>query len=244
MEEELSTMKHTWDNLKTSKLSVSGGTMSGDINMNSQKIRGNPDPTLDDQLIRKKYTDDKFLTITSFRNQMSEILIQDFLKKYISSMYKFDKGENNNEFIYDPTTRKVSKLIDKGIDENNAIQSSTSFKPLLCNKSETANTRYFLKFNGSQIMTSDINLNAVRGKKDITNVFIVYRFNSYFSSSGWGRNGLFGNSNGGFNKFIALDPNDDLITSSNTNGHNVIRTNDVLRKYPIAAYKTKANGGE
>ena len=48
------TTKEEIENLKTSKLSVGGGTMNGNINMNSQKIRGNPDPTFDDQL-RKKY---------------------------------------------------------------------------------------------------------------------------------------------------------------------------------------------
>ena len=81
-EEELSKVKNSVENLKTSKLSVGGGTMTGDLNINSQKIRGNPPLTFDDQLIRKEHVDDKFLTITSFRKQLSEILIQNFFKNY------------------------------------------------------------------------------------------------------------------------------------------------------------------
>ena len=35
--------------------------MKGNKNMNLYAIRKNPDPTFDDQLVRKKYVDDKFL---------------------------------------------------------------------------------------------------------------------------------------------------------------------------------------
>ena len=35
-------------------------------------------------------------------------------------------------------------------------------------------------------------------KKDIVNVFIVYRLRSFFVNNYWIRNGLFGNDNGGF----------------------------------------------
>ena len=62
-------------------------------------------------------------------------------------------------------------------------------------------------------------------KKDIINVFIVYRLKSYFASNLWRRNG-------------------ELITSGDTNGFNVIGTNQILGKYPIGVYKTKANAGE
>ena len=93
-------------------------------------------------------------------------------------------------------------------------------------------------------MISDINLNTVSGKKYIENIFIVYRLKSYFMSSLWLRNGLFGNDYGGFDKFIALRPNSDLVVSGDKNGFNVIGSNPVSCKYPIAAFKTKANVGE
>ena len=63
------------EKLNTDKLSINGGTMKSDLNMRLWSIRGNPDPIFDDQLIRKKYTDDKFVTITNFRKQLSETLM-------------------------------------------------------------------------------------------------------------------------------------------------------------------------
>ena len=58
------------------------------------------------------------------------------------------------------------------------------------------------------------------------------------------RNGLFGNDNGGFDKFIAFAPNSDLVVSGDKNSFNLIGTNHISGKYPIAAFKTKANAGE
>ena len=131
--------------------------MKGDINMSLWAIRGNPDPIFDDQLIRKKYTDDKFVTITGFRKQLSETLLWEYFKKYSSSVYRFDRGSNNSELVYNTTTRKVSKLLDQSLEENDAVQNTTNLQPLLCTKSEKVGNRYFLKFNGTQRMISDIN---------------------------------------------------------------------------------------
>ena len=46
------------EKLDTDKLSINGGTMKSDINMSLWAIRKNPDPIFNDQLIRKKYTED------------------------------------------------------------------------------------------------------------------------------------------------------------------------------------------
>ena len=62
------------EKLDTDKLSINGGTIKGDINMSLWAIRGKHYPIFDDQLIRKKYTDDKFVRITGFRKQLSETL--------------------------------------------------------------------------------------------------------------------------------------------------------------------------
>ena len=67
------------ENLDDNKLSINGGKMKGNKNMNLYAIRKNPDPTFDDQLVRKKHVDGKFLTITNFRKQMVYSIINDFL---------------------------------------------------------------------------------------------------------------------------------------------------------------------
>ena len=146
--------------------------------------------------------------------------------------------------IYDATTRKVSKVIDQAIQGNDAVQNTTSLQPTFSTKSERINYRYFLKFDGSKRMVSDINLNPASGSKDIVNIFIVYRLKSFFANNYWVRNGLFGHDNGGYDKFISFSPNSELIVSGDKNNFNVIGSNPVTLKYPIAAYKTKANAGE
>ena len=220
-------------------LSINGGTMKGDINMHSQKITGNPDLIFDDQLIREKYADDKFLEISQFRKELSETIILEYFKQHISSIYRFRKGKNNRELIYDPTTRKVSKLIDGGPDENDVIENTTNFQPLLCMKNERVKNKYFLKFVGTQRMISNINLNAISGKKDIINVFIVYKLKSFSSSNLWLRNGLFGNNNGGFDKSIAFGPNGGLVVSGDKNNFNVIGRNHVAHEYPTTGELNK-----
>ena len=91
----------------------------------------------------EKYTDDKFVTITNFRKQLSETLLWEYFKRYSSSLYRFDRGINNSELIYDASTRKVSKVLDQGLEENDAVQNTTSLQPLLCTKSEKVGNRYF-----------------------------------------------------------------------------------------------------
>ena len=54
------------------------------------------------------------------------------------------------------------------------------------------NGRYFLKFNGSQKIISQVDLN-----NDVVNVFIVYRLTSRGSAQSFWCNGLFGHDNGG-----------------------------------------------
>ena len=65
-----------------------------------------------------------------------------------------------------------------------------------------------------------------------------------FVNNYWIRNGLFGNNNGGFDKFIAFAPNGELVTSDDKHDYNVIGSRHVNGKYPLANFKTKANAGE
>ena len=57
---------------------------------------------------------------------------------------------------YDATTRKVSKVIDQAIQVNDAAQNTTNLQPTFSTKSERIHHRYFLKFDGSKRIVSDI----------------------------------------------------------------------------------------
>ena len=76
---------------------------------------------------------------------------------------------------------------------------------------------------------------AVSGTKDTVNIFIVYRLKSFFANNYWVRNNLFGHDKGGYGK---------LIMSGDKYNFNIIGSNPVKLKYPIAAYKKKTNAGE
>ena len=67
-----------------------------------------------------------------------------------------------------------------------------------------------MKFSGSQRMLSDINLNQIVGQEK-TNVFLVYRLNSYDANNYWLRNGFLGHDNRGFHTFVSFLPTSDLV---------------------------------
>ena len=132
----------------------------------------------------------------------------------------------------------MSKTIDQGLKENDATQNTTNLQPTLCTKSEKVGNRYFLKFDGTQRLISDINLHVVGGAKDIVNIFIVCRIKAFDANIYWIRNGLFGHG-----KFVSFNPSGDLVVSGTTNKHTVIGSNPVRRIQPSAPYKNKANAG-
>ena len=144
---------------------------------------------------------------------------------------------------FDPTTRKVSKLFDQLLSQDDAEQTSTNLQPVLCTKSNRINKRYYLEFNGSQRMISDIDLNAAIGEVYIVNIFIVYRI-SQFDGSYWTRCRICGHDNGMFDKFISLSPTADLIVLATTNDHIVICQNTFDGRSPIAPYKPRANAAD
>ena len=54
-------------------------------------------------------------------------------------------------------------------------------------------------------MVSDSNINPITGKKDIINVFVVYKLNSVPSSgSDVLKSALFGHDNGGYDRFVCF----------------------------------------
>lgn len=159
-------------------------------------------------------------------------------------LYKIDRGLTT-EITMNNSKRKVSNLYDQSLKENNSQQTDDAKKPVLCNKAEKINYRYFLKFDGTKRMLSDINLNPKSGASDIVNIFIVYKINSFAGNPSYPfRNGLFGHDNGGWDKFICFGINGDLVIGGTTNNNIVVGSNKVNNKTPIADYKAKANAGD
>ena len=240
--------KNDIDDLKNEvdeRLSLSGGKMKGDINMSLWRIKNVPAPIYDYDAISKTVLEQtyysKCVKISDYRANLSETLFWEYHTKNASSIYRFDRGSNNSELVYNSTTRKVSRTIDQSLQENDAVQNAPNFQ---CTKSEKVSNRYFLMFNGAQGMVSDINLNAVSGEDDIINIFIVYRIKAYDANNYWTRNGLFGHDNHGYDNFVSFSPNGDLVVSGATNNFIIIGSNPIQTKQPIAPYKTKANAGE
>ena len=113
-------------------------------------------------------------------------------------------------------------------------------QPIVCNKSERINNRYYLKFNGNKRMISNINLNPAPLQHDTINVFIVYCLNAFDANSYWTRNCLFSHDNGGYDKFISFlpPPNKDLVISC---GGDYKTIGPTTGSKSIGAYKNKAN---
>ena len=217
--------------------------MTGDLSIGKNKIITTSDPTNKNHLTRKEYIDVNFLLISNFRKQMCFSIFNDYLENKANTFYKIEYP-SHNDLLFDRTGGEIKKIYDKGIDGKNLEQTTTNLQPLLCDQNEKINNKYFLKFNGSQRMISDVNLNTISGKKDITNIFIVYKIISYPSGSSWYKNGLLGNDNGGFDKFIAFGSNKQLVIGSDTGQFCSIGSGSLLAKYPIAPFKTTANAGE
>ena len=221
--------------------------MTNFLYMSLWRIKNIPAPIFDYGPVSKAVLEQLYFSqcvkISDYRVNLSETLFREYYIKYASSIYKFDRGSNNSELVYNCTTRKVSTTIHQALQENDAAQNTLNFQPTICTKSEKVGNRYFLKFNGGQGMVSSINLNTVSEENDIRNIFIVYKIKAYDANNYWTRNGLFGHDDGGFDKFVSFSPNSDLIVSDTTNNYIIIGSNPILTKQPIAPYKNKANAG-
>ena len=178
-------------------------------------------------------------------NSLAETLIWEYYTTYASAFYKVDTS-NHTEVVYDDTTRKVSSLYDQSLSGDNSSQNNINFQPILCNKLDRINNRYYLQFDGTKRMISDINLNKQGNNPDIVNVFIVYRIKSY-NGSYWIINTIFSHDDGFFDKFIGFRPEkngcSDLIISGTQNDHIIIGINSINGLNPISTHKTNAYPG-
>ena len=224
------------DDQDDTKLSLSGGTMTGNLIMGSHKIITTTNPTHLTHIVRKKYVDDKIVAI---KKDVSFSIFKDNFSLKFHNLF-FIEYDSAYDLIFQRNGGKVKKLLDYGIEGNHFEQTTKTLQPSLCLESEKLENKYFLKFKDKRLISSS-NLNSSSGKKDIVNVFIVYKLNSHYGSTL--KSGLFGNDNGGWDKFLAFANSGDLIVSNDTNNFCVIGSGSYQGKFPIAAYKTKANAG-
>lgn len=178
---------------------------------------------------------------SNVNSKLSETLFWES-RQNAQCLYKIDRALAT-EVTYDNSTRLVTYLYDQSVKENHAQQTTSANQPIVCTKAEKINYRYFLKFDGTKRMLSNINLNPASGVQDIVNIFIVYHLNSY-TGSYVVRNGLFGHDDVGWDKFVCFSPDKSLIVSGTTNNYIVVGSTAYSGTNPIAPYKTKANAGE
>ena len=86
--------------------------------------------------------------------QLSETLFWEYYQK-ATAYYKIDTA-NSHEVTFDPATRKVSELYDQSLSQDNASQGNSDLQATICTKVNRVNKRYYLIFNGSNRMISDI----------------------------------------------------------------------------------------
>ena len=211
-----------------------------DIDMNNRRIDNLKTICMTYNANNLKYAINMECLLNYTYSQISETLFWEYYQQG-DAFYKIDTA-NSHEVTFD-SVRSVSKLFDQSLSQDDAEQTTYSAQPTLCTKANRVNKRYYLEFDGTKRMLSDINLNVQNNDEDIVNVFVVYKINSY-STSYWTSNGLFGHDAMGFHKFISFSHYGDLIISSTVNDMTVIGKNTTNGRTPIADYQTKADAGE
>ena len=164
-------------------------------------------------LIVKAATNDNHVVIKSqvgdiVRDSFLDLWVSEYLRMYAKCVYQIDRVDGQNVKIN--SSRKVEKIYDKSNEESDATQTDASKRPTVCTKAEKHNGRYFIKFGGSQKMTSQVNLN-----NDAVNVFIVYKLDSRGSAQSYWNNGLFGHDNLGYDKFVAYSGSNLVVSGAN-----------------------------
>ena len=194
---------------------------------------------LHDYVYSKKEMDTKLSTL--IQTNISEFYVNQYLELYAECIYTLNILYSHH-IVMDASSRKVSKLYDQTLSENNCSQTNTQLQPIVCTKNNKINKRYYLEFNGSQRMISNINLNPKPGDKDIVNIFVVYKLNNHGSSGTW-RNGIFGHDNGGHDKFVAFSSTG-ILAISGTKNNFITIGGDFNGKTKHADYQINANAGK
>ena len=210
-----------------------------DIDMKNRRIDNLKTVCMTDNTTNLQYAINMECLLNYTTLQLSETLFWEYYQR-ADAFYHFPTS-NTHELIFDSSTRKVSQLKDQSLSQNDAFQNTTSLHPSICSKDNRINKRYYIKFDGSQRMLSDINLNPALGDEDIVNVFLVYRLNS-IPVHYW-VNRVMGHDDQGYDKFIGLFTAN-LIISGTVNNFINIGTGVVNGYQPHAGFKNKANAAE
>ena len=176
-------------------------------------VNSNGHTETDKNLIVKPATADNHVVV---KGQVSDIIhdsfidlwVSEYLRMYSSCTYQMDRADGQT--VKMDSSRKVETIYDKSNEESDATQTDTSKRPSVCTKAEKHNGRYFLKFNGSQKMISQVNLN-----NNAVNVFIVYKLDSRGSAQSYWNNALFGHDNIGYDKFVAYSASNLVVSGAN-----------------------------
>ena len=125
-----------------------------------------------DNITNLKYAINMECLLNYTYTQLSETLFWEYYQR-ATAFYKIDTA-NSHEITVD-ATRNVSNLFDKSLSQDHSEQSIYNLQPTICMKANCINKRYYLEFNGSQRMISDINLNVASGEEDIVKICWYYR---------------------------------------------------------------------
>ena len=207
-----------------------------DIDMHNRRIDNLKTICMTNNTNNLKYAINMQCLMNYIYSQISETLMWEYYQR-ADAFYNFPTS-NSHELTFDTSTRKVSKIVDQSLSQDDAYQTDMVKQPLICRKEHRVNKRYYLKFTGYERLLSDIDLNHGVGVDDIVNIFIVYKLNS-IPSHYW-VNGIFGHDNQGYDKFIGLYTNN-LIISGTVNNFINIGTGPVNGHQPHAPFKNKAN---
>nr|XP_018666713.1 uncharacterized protein LOC108949321 [Ciona intestinalis] len=139
--------------------------------------------------------------------------ITDYIRRTASVHYSLDEGN----YVTNSSSNLVSGLIDKGLSKLPALQSNPDRQPTL--SSDDHNGRKYLIFNGiDQVLVTRLNIDTV----NVLSVSIVYRIDGYENSTYHLINGLFGNDNHGWKKFVSFTINGELNISGTTSTYSTI----------------------
>ena len=215
---------------------IDNGTLMFEVkvDMNDQILRHIGDPMFSYDAATKGYVDNTWYTSLLF----NPAYIDNFIKEKAECLYSVERGKTNEVRI--TLTRDISHLYDQSLSGNDATQSTVAYRPKLSTAKNAK--RYFINFDGSnRRITSGVNLNSVSGFRviNIIHVFIVFRLATHLGTDRYFRNGLFGNDDGGWDKFVCFAANTNNLIISGTekdgseyqDGYNVqVKSSDWLYK--------------
>ena len=170
-----------------------------DLDINSKKITNLPAPTLRSDAATKSYIDGAGLDAT-LNSVACNAFVDSFVNEKASCFYAVYRAFKE-EVLFNPTTRKVSRLYDKTLSGLNASQTNSGRQPTLSSSKNAK--RYFLGFSTLNYLESQINLNPAAGADDVVDIFVLCRLNS-MSSSNYGtfENVLFTQDFGNFSEYF------------------------------------------